>query len=151
MEQTMEPSIEQIKDPILDRCMVVWLIVCILLGCANVYLKHDNQPSPESLAALYEYHLGVKKNVIEQIKLGQSTSIRPDNASLENREQAITAIEQDIIDLGGLYRDDLNNLPKKQIDYLLNLVAETFLMGVGVFAFGVLVGWVFLSFRPKKV
>ncbi|MNC49731.1 hypothetical protein D3C75_989300 [compost metagenome] len=137
-------------EPSTERYMGGWLIVCILLGCANVYLKYDKQPSAESLAALYEYHLEVKKNAIEQIKLGQSTSIRPDNTSLVNREQAITAIEQDIIDLGGLYRDDLNNLPKKQMDFLINLLIDTFIKGLGIFTLGMLIGWVFLSFRPKK-
>lgn len=134
----------------MESCMRVMLVLCIAFGCANVYLKQDNYPSPESLAALYKHNLEVKRNVINQIKLGQSTSIRDDNINLKDHELAISAVEQDIIDLGGLYRDDLNNLPKKQSRYFNVLLLESFLKSVGIFIFGVLIGWAFQSFRSEK-
>jgi hypothetical protein len=134
----------------MEKCMKVWLVVCVLFGCANVYLKQNNQPSPESLAALYELNLQVKRGVIENIKRGQSASVRPGNNDLKGREKAITAVEQDIIDLGGLYRDDLNNLPKKQGAYMLTLLVESIVKSLGLFALGVLIGWAIESFRSKK-
>lgn len=136
---------------VVERCIRVWLLTCVLLGCANFYLKSGNPPSAESLAALYEYHLALKRSVIEQIKAGQTLSIRPDNADLKNRDKTIAAIEQDIIDLGALYRDDLNSLPQKHRDYILNLIVDTIVKSTGIYALGMLIGWVFISFLPKKI
>lgn len=135
----------------MERYMRVWLVVCVLFGCANAYLKQDTGPNADSLAALYEYNLKMKRDMIENIKRGQAASIRPDNENLKDHEKAVTAIEQDIIDLGGLYRDDLNKLSEKQQAYLRIVLLESVVKSVGLFILGLLAGWAYEAFRPKEV
>jgi len=125
----------------------LWVVVCILVAIPLMTMGELLIPSKETIIHKFEKDLTTERNILSSIKearLKHDTFI----------EDFISATPQEtearILDLETRYKNELDSLWFDKFKIRGIIVAIWLAICIGLYSVGLVIGWIYRGFRPKK-
>ena len=125
----------------------LWVLVSLVLGIATVVGGYKNMTMESDLTERYESSITVREGEIESIKRREA-GIKPINRYDESA-RSVGEVENSIGELSGRYRQDLEQLPAKQLRHSLAYLGAWLGMCIGMYVIGFMLSWVYRGFKSS--
>jgi hypothetical protein len=138
----------------------LWVFVSFVLGVATVVLGYRTMETESELTRWYKADLTARQIAFEETKSKEPVfnNFEITNPAMEDLIKNINKrFKKDIAEIEGaikrvseLYRQDLEQLPEKQLKHVLTYAGAWLVICIVIYIIGSMLGWVYRGFRPKK-
>ena len=121
----------------------------LVLGIATVAWGYKNMKTESELTKWHDANITVLEGEIESIKRREA-GIKPINRYDESA-RSVGEVENSIRELSGRYRQDLEQLPTKQLRHSLAYLGAWLGTCLGMYVIGFMLNWVYRGFKLSKL